>query len=242
MAKTIKNNTIFADVINAGAMVGTGLTTAESSDLRLNKNHWLWRVELEVGKNDNTEKRQIRFGMNIKPVPSVGSLEGQYAGSSRVGVSDSSEVYSDIGSINKPPDPVSEDSVPEALPNAVASGSGSGNNDNGGAQSAIFSDAGSQDIPPRIASSDGGLIQQPTEGAPFPGIFDIRVRSRSGASNATLVAFGFDLTAGTTFGQLLNSLTSRNMEPFRFRKVGSAYFGCRDFMCVLLLPSQLPIS
>lgn len=103
-------------------------------------------------------------------------------------------------------------------------------------------DTASQDIPPEIAPSDGGVIQQPTEGAPFPGIFNILVRDRSGAPHATLVVFGFDLTAGTTFGQLLNSLISRNMEPFQFRKLGSAYLGCRDFMCVLLLPSQLPTS
>ena len=29
---------------------------------------------------------------------------------------------------------------------------------------------------------------------------------------------------------------SRSMEPFRFRKIGVASLGCRDFMCVVLQP------
>ncbi|KAJ3547012.1 hypothetical protein NMY22_g1826 [Coprinellus aureogranulatus] len=43
----------------------------------------------------------------------------------------------------------------------------------------------------------------------------------------------FPLKAGTTFGQLLQSLVSRGMEEMKFRKLGTAYLGCRDGVCVL---------
>ena len=57
----------------------------------------------------------------------------------------------------------------------VASGSGDlnggGSDDSGPAE---FSDAGNQDIPPTIRSSNGGFIQQPTERVPVLGLFEIK--------------------------------------------------------------------
>lgn len=84
----------------------------------------------------------------------------------------------------------------------IVSGS---SNDSGPAK---FSDAGSQDMPPSIHSSDGGVIQQLTEGAPVLGVFDIKVRGRATLSHSAYTIRTFTLAAGTTFGQPLHALTS----------------------------------
>jgi hypothetical protein len=228
LQKVIINSQIYSDVLNAGAMVGTGLSREAAADKGLSKNHWIWRVLIEGGPGDIW---QIQFGMNVNPVTSVESMQAQYAGSSSSEHDFApDEVFSDIGSINKPPLVDSQ-----GKPVVVSSSGNGGSSDNRG--SAKFSDAGSQDIPPSIRSSDGGVIQQPTEGAPIPGVFEIKVRGRITPSDSVITVRTFALAAGTTFGQLLHALTSRGMEPFRFRKIGAAYLGCRDFMCVVLQSS-----
>jgi hypothetical protein len=84
-----------------------------------------------------------------------------------------------------------------------------------------------------IHSSDGRFILQPSEGAPVPGVFDIKVRSRVVPSWSTFFIRTFQLQPGTTFGQLLNTMTTRKMEPFKFLKINAAYLGFHDGMCVV---------
>jgi hypothetical protein len=136
---------------------------------------------------------------------------------------DSGEVFSYIGSLNEPPAFNSQGKP------VVASGSGNlnygGSDDSGPAE---FSDADNQDILPSNRSSDGGFIQQ-SEGAPVLGVFEIKVRRRETPSHSAYTIRTSTLADGTTFGQLLRALTSRDMEPFRFRKIGvrrSAIFTC----------------
>jgi hypothetical protein len=126
--------------------------------------------------------------MNVKPVPSVDSMQGRYARSSRADPdSASDEVLATLAASTSP----AVDS--QGKPMIVSGCSNGGSSDDSGP--AKFSDAGSQDIPPSICSSDGGAIQQPTEGAPVLGIFDIKV-------------YAVTFAAGTTFSQLLHTLTS----------------------------------
>jgi hypothetical protein len=249
--KVIKNSTIFADVLAAGPMVGISLDSKSAVD-GLVKNHWIWRVQFDEGSTIY----QIEFG--VTPAPqSVGSNEAQYVGSSRDGslsspgssinkpldvnkpvvvsgsgqentgdngsASDSS-LSSPGSSVNKPP--VVNKPV-------VVSGSGQENtSDNGSASDKSpldkFSEIGSPNIPPSILSDKGGVTQQPTDGAPVPGLLNFKVRRRDTPSFSTYAVHTFALAPGTTFGSLLRSLTSRGMEPFHFRKVGYAYLGCRD--------------
>ena len=98
----------------------------------------------------------------------------------------------------------------------------------------VFSNVKSLGKPPDITTSSG-LFQQPTEGAPHPGVFNVSVRSRTEPSRSIIIVFKLPLRPGTTFGQLIDALSG--MEPFHFRKIGVALFGCRDFMCVLSIPS-----
>ena len=233
LAKLIKDNTLYADVLNAGPMAGTGLTPQQAIDRGSSKNHWSFRVLIDFAEGDNQKTWQIQFDMQLNSLPSIGSNEGQYAGSSRSDP-ESNEVFSDVGSLNKPPALGSEGGIAVALP--AADTGGNGNHD---IQTPVYSDVGSFNIPPTVTSNDGGVIQQPTEGAPFPGFLNIKVRDRSAPSNSTLVVFEFKLATGITFGQLLSALTDCHMEPFHFRKLGVAYLGCRDFMCVLFPASPL---
>jgi hypothetical protein len=229
LQEVIKDVKIHADshILDAGPMAGTGLSHQAATDKGLTKNHWIWRVLIDA---DAGVTWQIQFGMNIKSVPSVDSMQGRYAGSSRADPdSASDQVFSDVGSLSKPP---AVDSQGKPVVGG-SNGNGGGSDDSGPAK---FSDAGSQNIPPSIRSSDGGVIQQPTEGAPVLGVLDIKVRSRTAPSHSAYTVRTFVLAAGTTFGQLLHALTSRGMEPFRFRKIGVAFLGCRDFMCVVLQP------
>ena len=166
-------------------------------------------------------------------------MEGQYFGSSREGQnysSDEHEVFSGVGSQEKPP-AVGSDIGPPDIP--VDS--------NNPLSTDVFSDVGSVGSkPPMIISSrskgDVVNLNQPTEGVPVTGVFSIKVRDRSQPSNSVLCVYKFDLAPNTTFGQLLDALTKRHFQPFLFRKIGVAYFGCRDFMCVPFLASpQLSI-
>jgi len=199
-------------------------------------------VHVGLGKDDREDIGQIQFGMDVGPPTNIGSDEGQYARS--INRSDpkfgSNVSYSPVGSFSKPPPLASDEGVPVALPVAlpVAPASSGGSNNTHDSQSIVFSDVGSVGKPPNITSSDGHLFQQPTEGAPHPGVLNMKVRGRTAPSRSIVVVFQLDLAPGTTFGQLLKFLI--NMEPFFFRKIGVAYLGYRDFMCVLFLSSTQP--
>lgn len=215
-------------------MAATNLGHQAATDRGLIKNHWSFRVDF--GQDGRQGIGQIQFTMDVMREANIPSNVGQYVSSIRSDPdTDSNLTYSDLGSTGKPPAVGSQGSVSFALPDAAAP-SGDGSHDT---QSVVFSDVESQGKPPNITSSAGVNFEQPTEGAPFPGVFNIKVRDRVLPGYSVIVVFRLELAAGTTFGQLL---TDRHMEPFHFRKLGVAYLGCRDFMCVLFLPSpQLPI-
>jgi len=223
--KVTLDGLINVDVLSMGAMAGSGLSDEAAEDKGLIKNHWMWRF-LVQGPGALTG--QIQFGFNLKETPSVPSDQAQYARSSdrsfdsssggagavstRSLASDDSAKFDDVSSINKPP----------AL-------SSSGEH--------VISDAPSVIGVPSIRSSLGGFIQQPSEGPRVPGTFDITVRPRTDPSWSHRFTRSFHLAPGTTFGQLFHSVTSRGMEPFHFRQVEFARFGCRDgmyiFYCLL---------
>ncbi|KAG9040392.1 hypothetical protein FS837_000713 [Tulasnella sp. UAMH 9824] len=52
LAKVIRGDRIFADVLKAGPMAGTGLDEQRAEDLGLKKNHWLWRVQIDKDEDD----------------------------------------------------------------------------------------------------------------------------------------------------------------------------------------------
>ena len=173
----IQDDLIFADVLEAGPKAGSDLTPQQARDKGMVKNHWTWRALLLIGEGADAETWQIQFGMDVAPEASVGSMDGRYAASSRAGRSDfaSDMPFSDVSSVGKPPLLGAESGVPGPLPAPTAavsdegSGSGNGNGEGGSdGQSVLFSDAGSQHTPPKIASSLGGFIDQPSEGAPRP--------------------------------------------------------------------------
>jgi hypothetical protein len=91
--------------------------------------------------------------------------------------------------------------------------------------------------PSKLAATEahgGSIVMQPlTEGPPVLGVLDIAVRPRAEATLSTRFTCSFRLKPGTTFHELLHAMISRNMEPFLFRKIGMAYLGCRDGMCVI---------
>ncbi|CAA7264994.1 unnamed protein product [Cyclocybe aegerita] len=218
--KVIENGVLFVDVVNAGAKVGTALEDHEATDCGLIKNHWTFRAHLDFGQDGRDDLGQVKFGMDIKRSVSIGSNEGQYARSNRSDPDTGSDmVYSPVGSFSKPPAPSSDDGFPAALPLVPATGEGS--HDSHDSQSAGVSDVESVGKLPDITSSDGLLFQQPTEGAPHPGDFNIKVRSRTEPSRSVVVVFELALAPGTTFGQLLKALIDRNMLPFFFRKIGA---------------------
>ncbi|KAJ3515881.1 hypothetical protein NLJ89_g1492 [Agrocybe chaxingu] len=119
--------------------------------------------------------------------------------------------------------------MPSGLVSAPVSSS-TGGGSSGEYSAPVFSDAGSQTAPPKIASSAGGYIDQPTQGSPVPGRFEIKVRARTTASNAAFVVFAFKLAPNTTLEALFGVIEDEKMVPFMFRMVGFAYFGCRDFI------------
>ncbi|KAF8325313.1 uncharacterized protein EI90DRAFT_3128881 [Cantharellus anzutake] len=212
----IQDAQIHADVVNAGHVVGTQLQT---EDQGLMKNHWYWRGKLSVGG----VLGQVQLGFNFQ---SFASNQGQYGGSSRVGHSDSDHapsvsgggsVYSDFGSQGKPP--LVEEGVEVAM--AICGIESE--------ETRVGSDK--DDLSPEtVALIDDWIINQPSEGAPALGIFEIRLRPRTDASYSTCHSFSFNLKAGTTVGDLIHSIRSRPMQPFLFRKINGAFFGCRDGM------------
>lgn len=235
---------LYVDVVNAGAKVGTGLEDREARARGLIKNHWTFRALLDFGQNGKDDIGQVKFGMDIEHSASIGSNEGQYARSNRSDPDSGPDMaYSPITSFSKPPSPSSDGGLQAALPLVPATGDGSHNHDSYDSQPAISSDVDSMSKPSDITSSDGVLFQQPTEGAPHFGVFNVKVRDRTEPSRSIVVVFELRLVPGTTFGQLLDALIGANILPFFFRKIGFAYLGCRDFMCLLFLPSfQPPIS
>jgi len=201
------------------------------------KNHWTFRGLIAV--DEDGREGQAHFGMDIV-IPDVGSDQGVYAGSP--GRSDPS-----TGSIKSSSSPISNFKPPDyegdpiALPLVDAGGDGShstyGSQAGGlkASHSSYDSQAGGSKAggskagkPPNITTSSGLLFQQPTEGAPHPGVFSVKVRSRTEPSRSVIVVFQLQLRPGTTFGQLIDALSE--MEPFHFRKIGVAYLGCRDFI------------
>ncbi|KAG8687749.1 hypothetical protein FRC11_006652 [Ceratobasidium sp. 423] len=227
----ITNNILYADVLSAGAKVGTGLTSEEAVAKGFTKNHWVFRALTDVPDGDTAEQWQIQFSMDLDLTPH-GSMDNLYTGSSRQGFSDTGSVmqFSDVGSNKKVPD------IGGNVGNPLFPGS-SGKSDG---QSAVFSDAGSQLSPPKIGSSASGSVggsvggvialNPGVQGAPVRGQFNIKVRNRAAPSHAAIVVFSLELRANTTFGQLFNALVVRNMFPFHFGRVGFAYMGCRHFI------------
>ncbi|KAF4620645.1 hypothetical protein D9613_000231 [Agrocybe pediades] len=269
--KFIAEDTIYISVLDAGAMAGIDLSEQKAKDRGLSKNHWTGYV---LTPGNRSEQWQTSFAMNTFP-PEVGSMKGQYAGSSRDGESISNHYFSDVGSVSKPPLLGSDNSsaVPTSAPasptfsNFPTSPVGIGKPDDqsapafsdagssagkpdvqqaplsssiGGGSSdehspPVFSDAGSQAAPPKIASGDGGYIDQLAQGRSIPGRFEIKVRARTMASNSAIVVFAFKVAPKTTLGALLDVVKDEKMIPFKFRMVGFSYAGCRDFMSQLIL-------
>ena len=83
---------------------------------------------------------------------------------------------------------------------------------------------------PATEVSDGSIVMQQllTEGT-----LEIAVRPRTDPSRSARFTRSFHLKANITFGELLNVMTSRGTEPFQFSKIGMAYLGCRDSMCII---------
>ncbi|KAF8644307.1 hypothetical protein AX16_008554 [Volvariella volvacea WC 439] len=227
--KVVENGILFVDVVNAGAKRSSRLDDEEASNRGQIKNHVTFRVHVNLGQGDNKKLGLIRFGMDTVSEDEIGSNQGQYVGSSRSDPQSGSDVvYSPISPVSKPADQRSDEGVPAALPLVPATGEGS--HDSYGTGLAVFSDFGSANKPADIASSFGDFFQQPTEGAPHPGVFNIKVRGRTEPSRSIVIVFNLRLRAGITFGELLAALVERNIEPFRFRKINFAYLGCRDFV------------
>jgi len=197
--KVILYDKINIDVLSMGAMVGTGLSDEVAEDKGLIKNHWMWRVLIK--DEESGFIGQILFGFNVDLGSTVGSNEAQYA-----------------PSINRP---FSSESGSVDTHNSQNPGSDGNGSYSDVAQSVVR-------LPPIKASSDGHDIQQPSEGAPVRGQLDIIVRPRAEPSWSHRFTRSFALNPGTTFDQLLRSMTSRGMEDFRFRKLGTAKLGCRD--------------
>ncbi|KAI6120133.1 hypothetical protein EDD16DRAFT_1577784 [Pisolithus croceorrhizus] len=155
--------------------------------------------------------------LHLREIPSAASDVAQYRGSSRSGESsigdrdtssDEAGVHTDVGSVLEKPATIHIGSL--------------------GAQVTQLSVTGENPalpIAPSILSSTGGVVDQPTEGAPALGSLDIKARPRVDRS---LRAYSTRSFTNTTFGQLLEAMTTRKMEPFMFRKIGTAYLGCRD--------------
>lgn len=216
----IKDNLIYVDVLNAGRKVGLTLDEQAAEDKGLVKNHWTWRVLLDSPSGLTT---QLQFGFNLKKTQSVASDVAQCGGSSRWGGSsigdrdinsDEVGVHSDVKSVLEKPATIDIGSLWAQA-----------------TQLGITDDSSAQRIAPSILSSTGSAINQPTEGAPALGSLVIKARSRTGPSLRAYFTRSFTLAANTTFGQLLEAMTTRKMEPFMFRKIDTAYLGCRDGMC-----------
>ncbi|KAH9160947.1 hypothetical protein EDB89DRAFT_2235380 [Lactarius sanguifluus] len=152
------------------AVVKDGILFADALNAGA-KNHWSFRVLADFGRDCQQDIWQIQLAMDVRREASIPLT------------------------IVKPPVVDSEGSVSFALLGAAAGGDGSPD-----AQSVIFSDIESQGEPPKITSSDGVVFEQPTEGAPFQGYFNIKAP------------------------------VDRHFEPFHFRQLGFAYLGCRDFI------------
>ena len=139
---------------------------------------------------------QIQFGMDTPDNDDIRSLDVRYLGSDRDEDFDSDIIHSPVSSFRKPLAAGSTTGA-EAVPDLTGD---DGRNDG----SARYSDAGSgRCTPPKITSSCGGLMDQPTQGAPIQGNVNLQVRNRSNASWKALVIFQFRLRGGTTLGQLL---------------------------------------
>src|SRR5260370_35525813 len=108
---------LFADVINAGAKVGTGLGDENASILGLIKNHWTFRAHLDFGEEGEEGIGQVQFGMDVVHANNIGSNEGQYARSSHSDpLSCSKYSYSPISSIANPPALDTDDGAQATLP------------------------------------------------------------------------------------------------------------------------------
>ena len=206
---------LFVDIINAGAQLGIFVEDQEATNHSLINNHQTFCAHLSFSQDSWRDLGQVKFGMDINYSASIGSNEGQHTRSNCSNPDTGSDMaYSPVGSFSEPPAPSSNDGVPAALPLVPATGEGSHNLHN--LHSAVVSNIKSVGKPPDIASSDGLFFQQPTEGAPHPGDFKIKVHSHTGPSYSTIIIFELALTPGTTFGQLLKALIDRNMLPFFF--------------------------
>jgi hypothetical protein len=222
---TVADQILHFDVLYAGEMAGTGLNALQSSDLGKIKNHWECRAPIRIGPKPEDEWAAI-FGMEADNTFSVPS---DVAGSTSLsGSSDSSSipVSSDIGSEGK------STSLNSSKDRASVASSVSG-----GGATTNFDAVSSIGAVPSVRSSQEGIILAPPQGTPAPAVFLVKIRNRSSPAFSAIKSFTIALLTPITVGQLLDALKARRVESFRFRKVGCALFGCRDFMYVL--PSVL---
>ncbi|KAG8934472.1 hypothetical protein FRC01_002540 [Tulasnella sp. 417] len=220
LALPVKNNVVYVDVLKAGPLVGTNLDVETAEDRGLVKNHWVWRVLVDGSAGS---VGQIQFGFSLERTPSVPSDAAQYVPSTRAS-SGSGAIHSKVGSEEADYSDVENvDKPPTVNPVEV-----------GVANIGVVDDVTKpyHDDTESIAASSlfsiSDLIYQRTEGAPAPGTLEIATRTRTEPPWSTCLTRSFALATNTTFGALLTAMTSRNMEPFRFRKIGVAFLGCRD--------------
>lgn len=64
MDAVVQDGFLYVDVLNAGAMVGTGLRDQEVTDRGFNKNHWSFRVLVDFGQDESLAD-PIRHGYQL---------------------------------------------------------------------------------------------------------------------------------------------------------------------------------
>jgi len=85
----------------------------------------------------------------------------------------------------------------------------------------------------QYAGSTGGKSDGSTEDPSVSGVLQFKCRPHMRKSQKSLFTCSFPLKPGTTFGQLVDSITGRDMHNFKFRVIQGAFMGCRDGMCVV---------
>ena len=211
-------------VLQAGPMASTGSHIQDAANTFKKKNHIAYFAgvhSIDVGTRRNT----IHWSMDVNlPAASIGSDEAQYHRSSDRSTLDSLSsfdaegklAFSETGSIVAPPSIVSGENV--APPPR--------DNNNSSVPSSVPDSGGSQDA--RSHGTDSAIFATLPEGPPADGELKIKIRNY-GPSDAALKVFTFRLIGEPTFGQFLDVLVTRGMFPFKFRKFGFSYSGCRHF-------------
>jgi hypothetical protein len=248
LSLAVVGGVISLEVLNAGAMGGTGLTAEQAAEKGLMKNHWRWHA---VVSGEKGRPLGVTFGFDpVEESSSVKSDAAQGGGSSRGRSSIGSDgdrfslyggdgnpvQYSPAGSEGKPPQysPVGSKGKPSPLSDKGGAFKPYPLSDKGDAlKPVVTEDASGAKIvsaPASISSTRGDVIHQPASGTPKPGVFNIKVVDRATTSFSAFVVFELPIRDKLTLGDLIHALDERHMEPFYFRKVSFAIFGCRDFM------------